>query len=75
MNCSGLHVSRGWLALALVLPACAGCGTVIAAADTVGTVAVGAAGLAADAAIGTARVAGKVIGRATDAVLDDTPSH
>jgi hypothetical protein len=54
-----------------------GCGTMVAAADTVGTVAVGAVGLAADAAIGTVKVAGKVVGKATDAVLDDSaaPAH
>lgn len=45
-----------------------GC-AVIAVADAVGSVAVGAAGLAADAAIGTVRLTGKAVGAAADAVL------
>ncbi len=60
---------------ALILASLAGCGTVLAAADTVGTVAVGAAGLAADAAIGTVKVAGQIVGKAGDAVLDSSASH
>jgi hypothetical protein len=38
-----------------------GC-TILAIADTVGSVAVGAAGLAADAAIGTVKLTGKAVG-------------
>jgi hypothetical protein len=45
-----------------------GC-TVLAIADTVGSVAVGAAGLAADAAIGTVKLTGKAVGAAADAVI------
>ena len=45
-----------------------GC-TVLAVADAVGSVAVGTVGLAADAAIGTVRLGGKVVGAAADAVL------
>ena len=45
-----------------------GC-AVIAVADTVGTVAVKTVGVAADAAIGTVKVAGKVVGKAADAAL------
>lgn len=59
----------------LVLASLAGCATALAAADTVGTVAVGAAGLAADAALGTVKVAGQIVGKASDAVLDSSASH
>lgn len=45
-----------------------GC-TVLAVADAVGSVAVGTVGLAADAAIGTARLGGKAVGAVADAVL------
>lgn len=45
-----------------------GC-TVLAVADAVGSVAVGTVGLAANAAIGTVRLGGKVVGAASDAVL------
>lgn len=44
-----------------------GC-TVLAVADTVGSVAVGAVGLAADAAIGTVRLGGKAVGAVAGAV-------
>ena len=51
-----------------------GC-AVIAVADTVGTVAVKTVGVAADAAIGTVKIAGKVVGKAADAALgSDTPA-
>ncbi len=51
-----------------------GC-AVIAVADAVGTVAVKTVGLAADAAIGTVKVAGKVVGKAADATLgSDKPA-
>lgn len=58
----------------LVLAAAAtlqGC-TVIAIADAVGSAAVGAVGLATDAAIGTVKVTGKVVGAAADAVIPDS---
>ena len=42
--------------------------TVLAVADTVGSIAVGTVGLAADAAIGTVKVAGKVAGKTADVV-------
>lgn len=48
-----------------------GC-TVIAIADAVGSAAVGAAGLATDAAIGTVKVTGKVVGAAAAAVIPDS---
>jgi len=47
-----------------------GC-AVIAVVDTAASLAVGAVGLAADAAVGTARIAGKAVGAAADAVLPD----
>ena len=58
------------LATALVLQGC----TVLAIADTVGSVAVGAAGLAADAAIGTVKITGKAVGAVADAVIPDGDS-
>lgn len=53
------------LGLALNLGGCA----VITVVDTAASVAVGTMGLAADAAIGTARIAGKAVGAAADAVI------
>lgn len=52
---------------ALMLPGCA----VVTTVDTVASVAIGAAGLAASAVIGTARIAGSAIGATADAVLPD----
>jgi hypothetical protein len=49
----------------LTLGGCA----VVAVASTVASVAVGTVGLVADAAIGTVRIAGKVVGAGADAVL------
>jgi hypothetical protein len=53
------------LAASLGLQGCA----VIAVVDTAASLAVGAVGLVGDAAIGTVKVAGKVVGAAADAVL------
>lgn len=50
---------------ALLLQGC----VVIAVVDTAASLAVGAAGLVGDAAIGTVKVAGKVVGATADAVL------
>ena len=47
-----------------------GC-TVLAIADTVGSVAVKGVGLAADAAIGTVKMTGKAVGVAADVVVPD----
>ena len=47
-----------------------GC-AVVSVASTAVSVTAGAVGLAADAAIGTARIGGKVIGAAADAVIPD----
>ncbi len=56
------------LALLLAMTALPGC-AVVAVVDTAASLAVGAVGLVGDAAIGTARVAGKAVGAAADAVL------
>jgi hypothetical protein len=55
------------LCCGLVSLSLSGC-AVIAVADVAATVAMGAIGLAADAAIGTVRIAGKVVGATSDAV-------
>ncbi len=47
-----------------------GC-AVVTVAGTAVSVGAGAVGLAADAAIGTARIAGRAVGAAADAVLPD----
>jgi hypothetical protein len=47
-----------------------GC-TILAIADTVGSAAVGAAGMATDAAIGTVKLTGKAVGAAANAVIPD----
>lgn len=47
-----------------------GC-TVIAVAGTAVSITAGAVGLAADAAIGTAKIVGKGVGKAADALMDD----
>lgn len=55
----------------LVLVAClqlSGC-VILSAVDAAASAAVSVAGLAVDAAVGTARLGGKVIGKAADAVL------
>jgi len=61
-------------ATACLLAACVaplgGC-AVVAAVDTAAGLAVSGVGLAADAAIGTARIAGKAVGAAADAVIPD----
>ncbi|WP_077001108.1 hypothetical protein [Variovorax sp. KK3] len=53
------------LAATFLLPGCA----VVTVASTAVSVTAGAVGLAADAAIGTARITGKAVGAAADAVL------
>jgi len=46
-----------------------GCSTLVAAADTAGTVAVDAVGVAANAAVGAVSIVGKVVGKAADTVV------
>jgi hypothetical protein len=53
---------------ALALVALQGC-TVLAIADTAGSLAVKGVGLAADAAVGTVKVTGKAVGAAADLVI------
>lgn len=55
-----------FLCLAL-LPGC----TVVTVASTAVSVTASAVGLAADAAVGTAKVVGKGLGKAADALTDD----
>jgi hypothetical protein len=47
-----------------------GC-TVLAIADTAGSIAVKGVGMAADAAIGTVKITGKAVGAAADLVIPD----
>lgn len=66
-----------WLLATSALVVLGGCAVVTVASTAVGITA-GAVGLAADAAIGTARIAGKGIGKAADAMLADEeppPAH
>ena len=70
------HASSGscgfWLAGAFLCLTLSGC-TVIAVTGTAISVTAGAVGLAADAAIGTAKIVGKGVGKAADALMDDDP--
>jgi hypothetical protein len=59
------------LVLALLVAALGGC-AVVTVAGTAVSVGVSAVGLAADAAIGTARITGKAVGAAADAVIPDS---
>nr|WP_307586170.1 hypothetical protein [Variovorax boronicumulans] len=63
-----LVLSALGLASALLLSGCA----VVSVASTAVSVGAGAVGLAADAAIGTARITGKAVGAAADAVIPDS---
>jgi hypothetical protein len=61
--------SIGYVFLALVTTmALQGC-VVLAVADTVGSLAVKSAGMAADAAIGTVKITGKAVGAVADVVI------
>lgn len=59
---------RAMIAAAICSALLSGC-AVIAVVDTAATVALGTVGLAAGAAIGTAKIAGKVVGKAADVVV------
>ena len=61
---------RALLLLSLVA-ALGGC-AVVTVASTAVSVGASAVGLAADAAIGTARITGKAVGAAADAVIPDS---
>jgi len=69
-----LHLPCRHIATVSLLAACVaplgGC-AVVAAVDTAAGLAVSGVGLAADAAIGTARIAGKVVGATADAIIPD----
>lgn len=56
-----------FLCLALLLPGC----TVVAVTTTAVSATASAVGLAADAAVGTARLVGTGVGKAVDALADD----
>ncbi|WP_404301939.1 hypothetical protein [Alicycliphilus denitrificans] len=56
-----------FLCLAPLLPGC----TVVAVATTAVSVTASAVGLAADAVVGTAKIVGKGVGKAADALADD----
>lgn len=60
------------LLLLASLPALLGGCAVVTVASTAVSVGAGAVGLAADAAIGTARITGKAVGAAADAVIPDS---
>ena len=59
-----------WLLVGGAVALLGGCAVVAVTSTAVGITA-GVVGLAADAAIGTARIAGKGIGKAADALLGD----
>ncbi|KIQ28777.1 hypothetical protein RT97_19795 [Variovorax paradoxus] len=59
------------LLLSSLVAALSGC-AVVTVASTAVSVGAGAVGLAADAAIGTARITGKAVGAAADAVIPDS---
>jgi hypothetical protein len=61
---------RAFLLLSFVA-ALSGC-AVVTVASTAVSVGASAVGLAADAAIGTARITGKAVGAAADAVIPDS---
>ncbi len=55
---------------ALALPGC----TVLAVADLAASAVVGTAGLVVDAAVGTVKIGGKVIGKTADVVFGSEPA-
>jgi hypothetical protein len=59
------------LLLSSLIAALSGC-AVVTVAGTAVSVGASAVGLAADAAIGTARITGKAVGAAADAVIPDS---
>lgn len=65
-----MKLLRAVIAAAIGSALLSGC-AVIAVVDTAATVAVGTVGLVAGAAIGTAKIAGKVVGKAADMGVGD----
>jgi hypothetical protein len=68
MKSTYFRIELALIALVLGLQGC----TVLAIADTVGTVAVKTVGVAADAAVGAVKLTGKAVGAAADAVIPDS---
>ncbi len=64
-----VNVLRRLLASMLVCASLGGC-AVVSAVDVAASAVVGVAGLAVDAAVGTVRIGGKIVGAGADAVLD-----
>ena len=64
------RLAARWLLATSALGLLGGC-AVVAVTSAAVSVTAGVVGLAADAAIGTARIAGKGIGKAADAMMDD----
>ena len=60
----------GFLTLSLLSVASLGGCAVVSVASTAVSISAGAVGLAADATVGTAKVAGKLVGKAASVVLD-----
>jgi cobalamin biosynthesis protein CobD/CbiB len=58
------------IACTLALPGC----TVLAVADLAASAVVGTAGLVVDAAVGTVKIGGKVIGKTADVVFGSEPA-
>lgn len=56
------------LMVGLLVSSLSGC-TVLAVADAAASAVVGVGGLAVDAAVGTAKIGGKIIGKTADVVL------
>ena len=65
---------RPWAAGVFFCLALSGCTVVAVGAATVG-IAASAVGVAADVAVGTAKLAGKGVGKAYDAISDDKPDN
>ena len=62
------RVHRAGLAVVLCVPLLGGC-AVVTAVDVAASAVIGVGGLAVDAAVGTARIGGKLIGAGADAAL------
>ena len=65
-----LRAAARWLLAGSALALLSGC-AVVAVTSAAVSVTAGVVGLAADAAVGTVRIAGKGIGKAADALMDD----
>ena len=70
LGCAPSRFCGLWLTGAFLCLSLSGC-AVVAVTSTAVSVTAGAVGLAADAAIGTAKIVGKGVGKAADALMDD----